>query len=128
MSCDNLSSALQHFEHYLRLARELEDADMEGRALVCCARTHMRLQQSTSAVQELHAALRIAKEVASTPLVEEVRDVLEPVRKLLVQEATESAMQGGEALVPVLEKYQLLPHFTTGHARRAVEPLLCSQA
>jgi hypothetical protein len=33
---------------------------MEGRALVCCARTHMRLQESTSAVQELHAALRYA--------------------------------------------------------------------
>ena len=40
-------------------------------------------------------------------MVEEVRDVLEPVRKLLVQEATEVAMQGGEALVQVLKKCSL---------------------
>ena len=42
-----------------------------------------------------------------TPLVEEVRDVLEPVRKLLVQEATEVALQGGEALVQILNKYSV---------------------
>ena len=49
-----------------------QDAEMEGRALVCCARTHMRLQQSTSAVRELHLALKIGKDVGSPALVEEV--------------------------------------------------------
>ncbi len=50
---------------------------MEGRALVCCARTHMRLQQSTSAVRELHFALKIGKDVGSSALVEEVRRVVQ---------------------------------------------------
>jgi len=108
LSLDNLLSALDHFEQYLRLARELEDFDLEGRALVCCARIHLRLRQSTKALQELLGALRLAKDMGALALVEEVREVLDPLRLLVAQEATESSMQGGAFLEAAVADIEML--------------------
>jgi tetratricopeptide (TPR) repeat protein len=100
LSLDNLLSALDNFEQYLRMARELEDSDMEGRALVCCARTHLRLQQSSSCVRGLLQAVRLGRDTASEVLMDEVKELLGPIYKLVVQEATESIQVQGR---PVLE-------------------------
>jgi hypothetical protein len=48
LSLHNLLPALEHFEQYFGVAVEVEDLEMQGRALVCCAQTHMRLRQSRS--------------------------------------------------------------------------------
>ena len=108
LSLDNLLSALDHFEQYLRLAKELEDFDMEGRALVCCARIHLRLRQSKMAVQEVLGALRLGKDMDSVALVEEVKEVLDPLRLLIVQEATEWTMQGGAMLEACVADIEML--------------------